>query len=160
MDAKFIANAIIKWVHLSSAGVVVGGLLYLRFILLPALTALPEEQRASVWKAAYRKSLRWQMIAFAVLILTGGHNISNALRSMGAAPPEKVSLYWGIFWAKVVLVGTAFVLVHFLVISAPPFRRIQENYRTWLGALVVTTLLVVLLSGMLTLTRLSLIPTR
>ena len=157
MDPKFLMNVINKWIHLSSAGVMVGGLLYLRFLLMPTLAGLPEEQRATIWQAAYRKTLRWTVFALAALLLTGGHNIMSAMKTFGAMTPEQVSSYWGVFWIKIVLFLTAFILVHLLLIGIPPFRRIQQAYRWWLAVLVVVSLLIVFFSGYLTLMRLSLI---
>ena len=157
MDPKLLANAFNKWIHLSSAGVIVGGLLYLRFILIPTLDGLPEAQRTPLWQVAYKKTLRWQLYAMALLILTGIHNIMTARKTFGNFTPDQVSMYWMIFWMKIILFLTAFILVHLLMIPTPSFRRIQEAYRWWVSVLTVTGLLILFLSGYLTLMRLSLI---
>jgi hypothetical protein len=158
LDPKFFATTINKFLHLSAAGVIVGGLIYLRFILLPALDGRPESERAGIWQAAYKKSLRWMSFAFLLLFITGMDNIMRARKTLAVASPDLRSGYWGVFWAKVAFVVLAFVLVHLLMIGAPPFRRIQAGYRGWIGVLVAVSLVIVYLSGYLTLSRLSLIP--
>jgi hypothetical protein len=155
LDPKFLATTINKFLHLAAAGVVVGSLVYLRFILLPTLDQAEESHRAAVWQSAYRKTLRWLSFSILLLILTGLDNIMRARKTLGALSPEQVSAYWGAFWAKIVLVALAFLLVHVLMIGAPPFRRVQAGYRGWIGVLVAAALVILYLSGYLTLTRLS-----
>jgi len=158
LDPRLIGNAVTKWIHLASAGVVVGSLIHLRFVVMPALAGMPEADRDAVWKAIFRKTLRWLSYAFALLILTGLDNIFKARRTLGGLSPEQVSAYWDVFWAKVVLVLAAFVIVHLLMVRVPAFRKIQESYRSWVGILVATTLVILFLSGYLTITRLSMLP--
>jgi uncharacterized membrane protein len=155
LDPKFLASTINKFLHLAAAGVVVGSLVYLRFILLPALDKVEEAQRAAVWQAAFRKSLRWVSYSLALLILTGLDNIMKARKTLGALTPEQVSGYWGAFWAKIVCVVLAFVFVHMLLVRVPAFERFRAAHRGWLAVLVVLALLILYLSGYLTLTRLS-----
>ncbi|MBW3622964.1 MAG: hypothetical protein KY468_06085 [Armatimonadetes bacterium] len=157
MDPQFYATTFNKWLHLSAAGIVVGGLIYLRFVLIPTLDGVEESQRTPIWQAAYKRSMRWILYAFAVLILTGIDNGLRSRRFLQVATPDVRDTYWMVFWTKVAVVILAFILVHFLIIGAPPFRRIQEAYRRWVTVLVVAALLIVYFSGFLTLTRLSLI---
>lgn len=158
MDPQFIATTFNKFLHLSAAGVVVGSLIYLRFILIPTLDRVEESQRAPIWQAAYKKTMRWLSFAFLLLIITGMDNIMRARRTLGIATPDLRDSYWAVFWTKITLVILAFILLHLLIIGAPPFRRIQAAYRWWIGVMMVAALLIVYLSGYLTLSRLSLIP--
>ena len=158
MDPKFLATTINKFLHLSAAGIVVGGLVYLRFILIPSLRGVPEAERGTLLQAAYKKTLRWMSYSLLVLFLTGMDNIMRARKTLGVASEDLRGTYWAVFWTKMVLFILAFILVHLLMIGAPPFRRIQAAYRWWIGVLVVVSFIIIYLSGYLTLSRLSLIP--
>jgi uncharacterized membrane protein len=155
LDPIFLANSFNKWLHLTSAGIVVGGLIYLLYVLMPTLNGLPEEQRKALWQTASRKAFRWIMWAIAVLLLTGIHNIMTAAKTLPGLGADKAATYWNVFGAKAVLFLVAFILVHSLYVRAPIFRQVQEKPRTWITAFMWVALVIVFLSGYLTLMRLS-----
>ena len=157
-DPMMVMNAVMKWIHLASAAVVVGGLVYMRFILIPSLAGVPEETRAPIWNAAYRKTFRWLAYAFGLLILTGLDNIFKARRTLGGLTPDQLRDYWAVFWLKMILVFSGFVVLHLLMVRIPAFRRIREAYQTWIGILLAIVLVILFCSGYLALTRTSMLP--
>jgi uncharacterized membrane protein len=156
LDPKFLANVLTKWIHLSSAAFVVGGAVYLRFVLYPALGKT--EATRELWVSLSRKTYRWMDVALTLLLLTGLDNIMKARKTLGGLTPEQLSAYWTVFWAKIVLFVAAFVFVHLLLIRVPAFRSIQEKPRPWISALTGIVLLILALSGYLALTRATMLP--
>ncbi len=160
MDPKLLINAIGKWIHLASAGVLVGSLLYLRFLLIPHLDTLPQAVREAVWPGAYRKTLRWALYALFLLLFTGIDNIMKARKTILWLKAPMLSAYWSVFWFKMAAFAAVFLLVHMMVIGGPAFKRVQQAHRGWLTGLVVLSLAILFFSGLLTLMRLSQIPVR
>jgi hypothetical protein len=154
LDPSLLGRAITKWVHLASAGILVGSLAYLRFLLIPTLDTVSEEQRAAVWPKAFRKTLGWALWAVVLLFLTGMDNIMRARKTLPLFSPAQVSSYWEIFWIKMGLVVVTLGIIHLLMLGVPAFQKIQVAYRWWLAVLVVIVLAILFLSGYLTVTRL------
>ena len=156
MDPPLVGSAVTKWIHLTSACVLVGSLVYLRFLVIPLASRLPADQRDAVWKPLFRNTLRWALYALILLSLTGIDNIMKSRKTLPALmDPAKIGLYWTLFWTKVILVGAALVMIHLLMVRIPAFARIRENYRPWVGLLLAVSLVVLFLSGYLTLMRIS-----
>ena len=151
----FYANVLMKWIHLSSAATVVGGLIYLRFVLIPSLEGLPDGRENPLWQSAYRKSFRILMWAIALLLLTGLDNIFKVRKTLNNLSPELVAQYWTVFWIKMGLFLLAFFFVHALFVRAPMFRKIRENPKSGVTMFLVVALAILFCSGYLTLTRLS-----
>ena len=68
-----------RWLHLAAAAIAVGGLVYARFVLTPALQALGEEERAGVLGklASHLKPLAATVII--VLVASGSYNLLRVL---------------------------------------------------------------------------------
>ena len=158
MDPVLIAKAATKWIHLSSAAIAVGTVVHLRWVVLPALASLPEEVRRETATGLCRKSMRWIAGAFVLLLLTGLDNIGKARKTLGGLDESARSAYWTAFGLKIALFTLACVAVHLLVTGVKKTDPSRDRTALGLGLLAVALLLVVFLSGFLTVTRLSLIP--
>lgn len=114
--------ALAQWLHLAAAVAAVGGVLYVRVVLLPGLGMLPAEERALVLKAAGRRfhPILWGSIA--VLLVTGIHNAVGA-----ATVHAHDALYWRLLGLKIVLALTLFGLALGVTLPVPGLASFQKR---------------------------------
>lgn len=142
--ADYIA-LVSRWVHLLSVITVVGGSIFMRFVLAPAGHAvLPDdihqklrEQLLSRWKKVVHSGV-------GLLFLSGGYNFYMAFRD-GVEPLP----YHPIFGVKLILAFAVFFIAIALTSTSPGFAKFHQDRHKWMSILVVLAVLVVLLSGVL-----------
>lgn len=101
-------NLIVTTLHVLSAILAVGGVAFLRFVVMPAAEGLPESERRAFLARGAKRFTPILHGAFLVLILTGLHHITRLVRS-GLAIPG--SLVVKIILALVIIfVGVALTL--------------------------------------------------
>jgi len=116
MDALFWFNVLSRWIHVTSAALVVGGLVGVGLVVLPALAGKGDVTYGiltGVW-SRYRTLLH---AALGLLLLTGVYNLIVVIPRARALGDAK-SLYHGILGTKILL-----ALVLFGVVSALVSRR-------------------------------------
>jgi putative copper export protein len=113
MDILFWFNVLSRWIHVTSAALVVGGLVYAGLVLLPSLVGAGEGTRP-VSEALQRRFRVLLHSALGLLLLTGVYNLVIVIPRARALGDAK-SLYHGILGTKIllalVLFGVASVLV-------------------------------------------------
>lgn len=122
MGSVFSIWSWIRWVHLISAIIWVGGQIFILFVLLPILrTSLERDQRTLLFAQVGRRYAVISWIALALLVVTG---FLNADREGVDWTRLTVSSYGRILLAKLILVSIviAITLVHALYFG----RRITE----------------------------------
>ncbi len=136
--------ALAQWLHLGAAVAAVGGVLYLRVVLLASLRAVPGEQRAVVLKAAGRRfhPILWASIA--VLLVTGLQNVVEAAATHGSNP-----LYWRLLGLKVVLALVLFGLALGLSLPLPALAGLRARRPQILVVNLVLAAAVLYLSAVL-----------
>ncbi len=131
-----------QWLHLMSAVTLIGGLLYVRLVLVPSLVDAPLESRS---KLLERLVARWRPLAFTAmgaLVLTGLFNFLTHLHGHSRA-------YHMAFGIKLLLVLHVFSVV--MLLAVPPGvnpARDARRPRLMLGA-VISGLIILLLSAFL-----------
>ncbi|HEY8370439.1 MAG TPA: hypothetical protein VIM86_14100 [Thermodesulfobacteriota bacterium] len=133
-----------QWLHLGAAVAAVGGVLYLRVVLLASLRAVPAEQRAIVLEAAGRRfhPILWASIA--ILIVTGLQNVA-----LGAAAHAANPLYWRLLGLKVVLALVLFALALGLSLPLPALAGLKRRRPQVLVVNLLLAAAILLLSAML-----------
>lgn len=116
------AAALAQWLHLGAAVVAVGGVLYARAVLGPALRALPPEERAQVLRAAGRRFHPILWAAIALLLVTGLYNVVLAADAHAADP-----LYWQLLGLKIVLAVALFGLALAVTLPVAAFAGIARR---------------------------------
>ena len=90
-----ILTALMRWVHISSAVTLIGGILYARFIMLPAAAGLSPEARTALDEHAAARFRPVMYAAMAGLVIAGTYRL---LSNPGHSP-----LYHALFGIKILL---------------------------------------------------------
>ena len=141
LDILFIIS---RWIHVISAVIVVGGTIFVRFVLAPAGATLPEEVHEQLRS---RLMPRWRKIVHAcigLLLLTGGVNLFVAISNHVKPMP-----YHAIFFVKFLMALAVFFLAIALTGTSPGFASLRAARKKWLAVMAVLGVLVIMLSGVL-----------
>ncbi len=146
MDDLNLPLLLSRWIHIGAAIVALGGVVFLRFVLLPSASdVLDEERQGQLREAVRQRWARFVHACLALLILTGAVNFVIL-----ALPPKIHALpYHPIFGVKLLAALTIFFLASALAGRSPGFENIRRNSRKWLGLIVALGALILLLSGVL-----------
>jgi uncharacterized membrane protein len=143
------ATLFLRWIHIVSAMAAIGGAIYVRFAFTPAAETLDAAAQDTVREQTRNRWSKFVHAAIALLLITGGINFVRL-----AMPPKVEPMpYHGIFGVKFLLSLGVFFIATALVGRSPAFAAMRQKSRTWLNALVLMGVLIVLLSGTLSQVR-------
>lgn len=143
---------VLRWAHVLAAIVAMGGLVFARFALLPALSELDAATRDRLHDRIRRAWLPWVIGAITVLLATGLVNflLFNArVKAEGWAGGEwmRQTSYHALFGAKFLLALVVFYFASALVGRGTGTSWVRNDRAKWLSVTIGLTLAVVLLSG-------------
>ncbi|MCE9630746.1 MAG: sulfite exporter TauE/SafE family protein [Planctomycetia bacterium] len=143
---------VLRWAHVLAAIVAMGGLVFARFALLPALSELDSATRDRVHDRIRRSWLPWVIGAITVLLATGLVNflLFNArVKGEGWASGEwmRQTSYHALFGAKFLLALVVFYFASALVGRGAGTAWVRNDRAKWLSVTIGLMLAVVLLSG-------------
>ena len=123
-------STLVQWMHVTAAVIVVGGMAFLLFILMPSLGALDPEHRDLLAKQVMDR-FRWIIwSAIIVLLVSGLYSIRQYYWEMA----------WGKSWAllavKIVLALFVFVVALALTLPFKLFDRVRARRQVWLSIAV------------------------
>jgi uncharacterized membrane protein len=154
-------NLGMRLLHLFAAFTAVGGAIFIRFALLPALAETESGVRADVHAKVRPRWAKIVGIAIGLLLISGLVNYIMFVRSF-----KELHLTWGETWANSwrdtyastyhMLFGVKFslALVMFFLASAlsgkaAGLQKIRDNARFWLNVNLVLALALVVVSGVM-----------
>jgi uncharacterized membrane protein len=142
---------VLRWAHVIAAIIAMGGLVFARFALVPALAEVDEETRNGIHERIRRRWLPWTIGAITVLLASGLANflIFNARVKAEQWPGDwmRATNYHALFGAKFLLAMVAFYLASALVGRGAGTQWVRNERAKWLSVTLGLTLAVVLLSG-------------
>lgn len=142
-DTMLWIAVISRWVHVGTAIVLVGGLVFLRFVLGPAASQLPDDAHAMLKERVLAKWKKFVHAGIALFLLTGFFNYLVI-----AAPGHKGDkIYHMLMGIKILLALVVFVLSSALVGRSKAFEGIRAKARIWQGAILVIAALIIAISG-------------
>ena len=145
MDDTLALATLFRWLHVGTAIVLLGGTVFMRFVVMPAAARLPEDAHQTL-RGHLRATWKWFVHAGIVLLLVSG--LYNYLAV--AVPRHKGDgLYHALMGTKILLALAIFFLGSVLVGRAAAFEGLRQKARTWLGVLVLLGVLIVAISGFL-----------
>ncbi len=106
-------TTLMRWVHISSAVTLIGGIFYARFVMLPAASALSADARATLEEHAAARFRPVMFAAMAGLILAGAYKLLTN--------PGHTALYHALFGIKFLLALHVFSVA--ILTSAPHNHR-------------------------------------
>ena len=138
-----------RWVHVGTAIVVLGGAVFLRYVLLPAAAPLPEAEHLALRERLMGRWRKFIGIGIGLLLLSGFYNYLVV-----ALPGHKGDgLYHGLIGTKIILAFVVFFLASALGGRAKAFAGLRENSRAWLAVTIALGAIIVAISGYLKVAR-------
>ncbi len=129
-------DLIVTTLHILSAILAVGGVAFIRFVLIPTANGLPESERRAFLERVQKKFTPILHGSFLVLILTGLHHVTRLIQR-GLTIPESLIV-------KIVL---ALVIIFIGVALTLPsgFDGLKAKRKSWLLLNLILALIVVYL---------------
>lgn len=145
MEPLDVLAMVVRWIHLLSVVVAIGGVIFMRFVLMPSAQAvLAPDVRTELHAKLVARWKRVVHVCIALLIITGSFNFYITF-SDGVKPMP----YHPIFGVKLILAFSVFFLASALSGSSPGFAAIRENSKKWSAVLIALAVLAIMLSGVL-----------
>ncbi|MBC7815790.1 MAG: hypothetical protein IAG10_02700 [Planctomycetaceae bacterium] len=142
MDNLFPLEVLSRVLHVAVAIVLVGGTVFMRFLLMPAAKELPEAEHDQLRQRLFA---RWKPVVhrgIAVLLLSGVFNyIQQRPKHAGD------SLYHALMGTKMLLALVVFFIASALVGRSATFEKMRQNRAKWMGLIVLLSALIVGISG-------------
>ena len=133
----------LRWLHILAAITAVGGTIFSRFALLPAASALPEEQRRSLLDGVRKHWAKFVHASIAFLLISGLYNYLLVVK----AKYDVAKPYDMLFGIKFLLAMALFAIASMLMGRSPAAQKLRQNARLWLNVNVVLALAIVGISG-------------
>ena len=131
-----------RWLHLFSVITAVGSAIFMRFILLPSLASLRDEDKATISRNVTGRTRIWIHTAIMGILISGLYNLHKVWS-------KTVFPYGFIFMLKLVLAMIVFMVAILLTSSSPQRAAFQSNRKTWLTLNVGLAVIIVALSAFL-----------
>ncbi|MFM7042090.1 MAG: hypothetical protein ACKO35_07890 [Planctomycetaceae bacterium] len=149
MDPTLLA---LRWAHVLGAVIAMGGLIFARFALLPAISELDASTRDRVHDAVRRKWLPFVIAAITVLLASGLANFllfNSRVKAEGWGEGRWMAAngYHALFGVKFLLAMVAFYLASGLVGRGAGTQWLRDNRATWLSVTIGLMLAVVMISS-------------
>src|SRR5438270_4080761 len=145
MDGELALTTLFRWLHVGTAIVLLGGVVVLRFVVLPAAERLTGEASAELQD---RVRATWKVFVHASVALLLVSGLYNYLAVMVPRHGGD-SLYHMLMGTKILLALVVFFLVEALVGRATVFEGLRQKSKLWLGIVALLGALIVAISGFL-----------
>ena len=148
MDGTFWLNIVMRWLHVAAAVAGVGGTLMMRFVILPALSNLPNGGEVlDRIRPLFKKLVH---SAMGILLLTGFYNYlvvaAPKVKNMTEEGIALFSAYHPVMGVKIILSLVLFTIAIMLLMPVP---SMHEKRKTWLTVNAVLGLAILLLAAFL-----------
>lgn len=142
--ANLIIDVLSRWAHVGAAVVLIGGSVFMRFMLMPAATELPDDQHQALRQRIMQRWKRIVMIGIGLLLLSGLWNYHQKIQT---GKPD--GLYHALMGTKILLAFGAFFLASALTGRSAGLEKFRTDARKWLLVLIALTATVVAIAGFL-----------
>lgn len=145
MENSLPLDVLSRWVHVGMTVVLVGGSVFLRYVLMPAAESLPDAEHDALRDRVAARWRRFVGIGIGLLLLSGLYNYLVVSRPLHSGQ----ALYHGLMGAKILLALVVFFLASALTGRSKALEPIRQKSKTWLTALIVLAFVVVAIAGFL-----------
>ncbi len=128
-------NVIMRWLHISSVVVLVGGVLYARLVIAPALVSLPTQDQQTLGDAM---AARYRSLLYLAMLFLLGTGIYNFFMNLGRGP-----LYQSLLGIKLLLVLHVFA-VGGLIVKPKNAKRARQ-----MTGIVISGIIIIAISAVL-----------
>lgn len=148
---------ILRLLHILAAITIVGGSVFMRFALLPAVSSLADEQRRTLHEAVRARWSRLIQLSILFLLVSGLINYVMLVRAAKTWSAEwnetYMPAYHMLFGIKFLLALAIFALASILTGRSPGTQKLRDNARFWINVNLALALAVVMISGVMRLTH-------
>jgi uncharacterized membrane protein len=134
-----------RWVHVGTTIVIVGGSVFMRFVLAPAAAALPDAERNALRDRVLGRWKRFVHAGILLLLLSGFYNYLAVTRPKH----DGDSLYHALMGTKILLAFAVFFLGSALVGKSAGLQKFRDKRNTWLLVVVLLSAIIVGIAGFL-----------
>ncbi len=146
MTTEMFLPILFRWTHILAAVIVIGGTVFMRFVLMPsARETLTEEQHAAL---RARLMGRWKlvvMICIAALLVSGMFNFMTISLTKAQTQP----MYHPLFGIKFLAALGVFFIASALTGRSAAFAGLRQKANLWMLVAAVLGITVILISGVL-----------
>ena len=135
-----------RWVHVGSAIVVLGGSVFMRFVLMPAAAELPDDTHNALREQVVGRWRKFIGTGILLFLISGFYNYYLAIPTSRV---EESRLYHPLMGVKILLSLAVFFLASALTGRSKALQGIRQNAKRWLTVTVVLAVLVVAIAGFL-----------
>jgi uncharacterized membrane protein len=148
MNAIEILCIVSRWIHIGTAIVVVGGTVFLRFVLLPAAESLPPAEHDQLRAAVMGRWKKFVTIGIGLFLLSGFFNY--IVVSVPKHHGDKT--YHMLMGIKILLAFIVFFFASVLVGRSPRFEPMRQARKKWLLVVLTLAAAIIAISGFLRVT--------
>ncbi len=145
MEWMDVLKVVFRWLHVGTAIVVVGGSVFMRFILMPAAAQLPEAEHNALRERLMKRWMRWVHTGVLLFLVSGLYNYLVITRFLHRGD----GLYHGLMGGKILLAFAVFFLAIALTGRSGSTEVFRRNAKKWMTVNIVLAALIVAISGFL-----------
>lgn len=142
-----VINVLSRWIHVGTAIVLLGGLAFQRFVLLPSAAELPDAEHDKLRTAVLGRWKKFVHAGIGLLLLTGFYNYLAA--PTPANPPVSWKLYHPLVGTKILVALVLFAMGSGMVGRSNAFAGLRANPRRTLTIMLLLGATIVGISGFL-----------
>ncbi|VAX38221.1 hypothetical protein MNBD_PLANCTO02-3273 [hydrothermal vent metagenome] len=139
---EILIEVLSRWIHIGTVIVLVGGSVFMRFVMLPAAAELPEEEHNALRGRIINRWKKFVHTGVLLIMISGMYNF------MCAIPHHRgQTLYASLIGIKIILAFVVFFLASALVGRSPKFEKMRKNPKKWLAVIITLAAIIVGISG-------------
>lgn len=145
---------LMRWIHIFSASVALGGPFFVRYALIPAAAKVLDEDTHKA--LGERVNATWRHLVSFVIVLfliSGTYNFLTIILGWGGGHPwplgQYKAAYHAMFGFKAMLALWVFFLASALSGRSAAMAMFRKNAKFWLSVLIVSLLVIMMLSSAL-----------
>ncbi len=142
MDNIFWVDVVSRIVHLSTAICLVGGSVFMAFVLIPSSNTLESSVHQSLSQQVVGRWKKFIHIGILLFLVTGFYNYIRAMPLH-----EGDGLYHALLGTKILLALGLMFLASVLVGRSPKFQVMRDNRSFWLKVVVLIAAVIVCISS-------------
>ena len=144
MDAS-VVDILSRWIHVGTAIVIMGGTVFMRFVLMPAAAQLPDDQHQALRERVMGTWRKFIMVGILLFILSGFYNYIAV-----SIPTHKgQGSYHMLMGIKMLLAFVVFFFASALAGRSKGLESIRQNAGRWLAVTILLSAVVVAIAGYL-----------
>ena len=138
-----------RWVHVGVAIVLVGGMVFMRFALMPAASELVHEAHEGLRERVNAVWKKFVGLGILLLLLSGITNYYFAIQAMKTGAVTNNKLYHPLMGVKMLLAMGVFFIASALTGRAKALENIRRKASLWLGLNILLAAIIVAIAGYL-----------